>query len=132
MTQDLIDLERSVIALLLAGQHPVLDALRRQFQVSNVERRELTGCGFFTYFIVDHSAAPPSAQKSLRIGDVDAIIPGLRLGAGFVLFVEDGYLDNLEGYTYDEPWPSSVSGFETTYTGGSRNMEGLNLDHEAD
>ena len=128
MTMEPTDLERSVIEMLLAGNHPVLEALRRQFQVSSVTKRELTGCGFFTYFAVDRTAVASIDQESFRIGDVDATIPGLQHGAGFVLFVEDGYVDNLEGYTYDESWPASVSGFNLTYTGGSRDVKGLRLD----
>jgi hypothetical protein len=31
-------------------------------------------------------------------------MPTLRNGAGFVLFLTDGALEMLEGYTYDEAW----------------------------
>jgi hypothetical protein len=32
-------------------------------------------------------------------------LTGLKLGAGFLLTVNKGYLHDLEGYSYEEPWP---------------------------
>lgn len=129
MSYDLTDLERGVLHKLLAGEHPVLEALRGQLGSCRVGRRELTGCGFFTELQVDRTlpAAPTSAQK-LRIGDVIATITGLKHGAGFVLFVKAGYMDMLEGYSYDEPWPESVSEFDVGYTGEPRDVRSLQLD----
>ena len=129
MPQDLTELERSVLDKLLTGEHPVLEALRRQLCGCRVRKRELTGCGFFTELQVDRALpAAPTIAKKLRIGDVEAKITGLEQGAGFVLFVNNGYLDMLEGYSYDEPWPESVSEFELRYTGESRGVESLHLD----
>lgn len=127
MSNDLQDLEQNVMEMLLAGENPVLEVLRLQYRSSQIKSRELTGCGFFTYFAVDQSVAVPIRAASLQLGDVDAVIPNLEHGAGFVLFVENGYLDVLEGYCYDESWPTSVSGFTLSYTGGSRDIKQLEL-----
>jgi hypothetical protein len=40
---------------------------------------------------------------------VIARMEGLEHGAGFMLFIDDGVLVMLEGYTYDEPWPQRMS-----------------------
>ena len=130
MNDELTSLEERLMKLLLAGDDPVLAMLRCQLRSSRVESRELTGCGFFTYVAVDRSAAEAVAgHPSLRFGDVDAVISGLEHGAGFVLFVEGGYLDNLEGYSYDEPWPANdITDFELRYTGGVRDLAALGLD----
>ncbi len=129
MPHGLTEFEMSVLDTILAGEHPVLEGLRGQLGVCRVRSRELTGCGFFTELLVDRAspAAPTNAEK-LRIGDVSAKIAGLEHGAGFVLFVNDGYLEMLEGYSYDEPWPDSVGEFELSYTGESRDVESLQLD----
>jgi hypothetical protein len=34
------------------------------------------------------------------------------MGAGFVLFLQDGMLDMLEGFTYDGAWPDRVEAFD--------------------
>jgi hypothetical protein len=48
-------------------------------------------------------------------GDVGATIEGVNHGAGFLIFVRDGYLKFLEGYTYDEPWPDKTDVSELKY-----------------
>src|SRR5256885_15953729 len=100
------ELEVAALALLLEGDSPVLTALRRQLTVAAVRERELTGVGFFTSFKVPPNASrAPVPSNFAPFGDVGADIEGLRHGAGFLLFLKDGYLDMLEGYTYGEPWP---------------------------
>ena len=109
---ELTALEREVIATILRPNHPVFDALRAQFATCRVKDRELTGVGFFTRLLVSLEAArAPVTGPRLTFGGVAADLEGVRHGAGFVLFVEDGRLDFLEGFTYDEPWPQTVGHF---------------------
>ena len=125
---DTTDLERAVLEKLLDGEHPVLQALRAQLEVSEVSARTFTGVGFFTTFKVPPQApAAPVKAASLAFGDVVATIPGVQHGAGFVLFIKDGRLDTLEGYTYDEDWPESIPAFELDYVGstGTRDLSAL-------
>jgi len=122
-SQSLTYFEKSVLDKLLAGDDPVLEALRGQMRSCRVVGRTFTGCGFFTDLQVEPSV--PAAEVpggTLRIGDVSAKIKGLLHGAGFVLFVENGYLAFLEGYSYDEPWPEVVDTFELHYDGTLRDV----------
>jgi hypothetical protein len=118
-------LERDVMRALLARDHPVLDALRRQFERSKVASRRLSGVGFFTGFDVpgDTPRAPVTTGR-LTLSDVVAKVDGLEHGAGFVLFIEDGVLEFLEGFSYEEPWSDVMGRYEVTaggvsYHGGS-------------
>ena len=123
-------LERQVIATLLAPDHPVMDALRRQFDACRVASREFTGHGFFSTLVVaDGVEAAPVTLRQLDLGDVTATIDGLEHGAGFVLFVRDGVLHMLEGFAYDEPWPSAIGRFEIT-AGGIAHLGGSETDLE--
>lgn len=108
-------LERAVIRKLLDSDHPALVALREQFPQISVKSRERTGVGFFTEFAIAATAAAASVAPKIRFGDVEATIPGLLHGAGFVLYIDDGLLRRLEGYTYDEPWPERVEEFSLRY-----------------
>lgn len=114
MPDDLEPLEAAVLDKLLSGEHPVLTALRAQLGGATVKRRERTGMGFFTEFALapDAVAAP---VRALRFGDVQATVTGLEHGAGFVLFVDDGLLRLLEGYSYSEPWPDKIGKFSVSY-----------------
>jgi hypothetical protein len=108
-------LERKVMEMLLAGDDPTLNVLREQYRVADVTKRELTGVGFFLNFAVPPGAARLAGSGSLHLGDVAAQMEGLQHGAGFILFVREGAIDFLEGFSYDEPWPPSVEGFRLSY-----------------
>lgn len=130
MKFSLTELEDRVLAALLDGNHPVLDKLRQQRLVVTVENRELTGAGFYTNLAVPRDILPRATNRSvLRIGDVVASADNLKHGAGFMLYVQDGYLQLLEGFSYEEPWPDNVGQFAVSYESGkSRNLDQIGLD----
>jgi|CXWL01.1.fsa_nt_gi hypothetical protein len=121
----LTELEAEVLNWLLAGEDPVLLGLRNQLAIASVISREMTGHGFYLHFSI-----PPSTSKlheklpckpSFCFGDVNASVEGLNHGAGFLLWVTNGVLDFLEGYTYDGDWPLEIQQFWLDYIGGKRN-----------
>lgn len=119
-------LEKEVMKLLLDGANPALAVLRQQLEYARVAKRENTGVGFYTKFTIPENVRRLDDGKSFKIGDVVAEIEGLKHGAGFLLFVTDGALDELEGYCYDEAWPKEVIGFKLAYFGASeRDMKPL-------
>ena len=108
-------LEQSVLDMLLEGDHPALVGLRAQAAEARLASHENTGVGFFCEFSVSPAARGSIEPSDFELNDVDAQIDGLEHGAGFILFVRDGVLDLLEGYSYDEPWPAEITDFELTY-----------------
>lgn len=114
-------IETAVIEKLLQGNHPALVALRRQLSAIAVVSRKHTGVGFFTEFSVGGDAVAASVRSErIRFGDVEASIKGLQHGAGFLLYIDKGFLRMLEGYSYDEPWPVQISEFSLAYTNPAR------------
>ena len=117
----LLPLELAVLGKLLDGDHPLLTALRRQLPELGVTERKLTGVGFFTTFSMTDERllveVPPGASP---FGDVEATIPGMQHGAGFLLWLKRGRIDMLEGYSYDEPWPGHVGEFALVYSRSDR------------
>jgi len=124
---ELTHLEQSVLRMLLAGQHPVLSALREQLQTLRVRGRKVSGVAFATRLEVGPRARPaPLLSRSLVLDDVHADIPGLAHGAGFALFVEDGLLRRLEGATYrGEEWPRDLGDFTLHYDEPERDLSDL-------
>ncbi len=114
MMDELTTLESRILDALLQGDHPVLTALRAQVPGTRVVHRECSGAGFFTEFVVDQSLER-APVGNVRIADVLATVPTLVRGAGFVLFVEKGYLSMLEGYSYEEPWPERAEIHSVSY-----------------
>jgi len=119
-------LEKSVMAMLLAGDDAVLGILRQQFDASWIANREFSGAGFFTTYGVPAASPLTPSKRNFSFGDVGAVMDGVRDGVGFVLHVKDGLISCLEGYTYDEPWPETISSFSLSYlTGDKRDMGAL-------
>ena len=127
MSGQLLDLERQVLEKLLAGNHSVIKNLRPQLAGIEVIKREFTGSGFITSFRVDSSLVPGVLLgKDFKFGDVVADIENLEHGAGFVLYISNGAIDALEGYSFEEPWPERISEFKLSYAkGDTRDFAGI-------
>lgn len=100
--------------MLLAGDHPTLATLRRQYETGRKSDFEFSGVGLFVEFEFT-SDAPRVGHSSFELGDVEATVEGLHHGVGAVLFIRDGVIDLLECYTYDEPWPEAISTYVLRY-----------------
>jgi hypothetical protein len=123
---DLIPLERAVLKKVLEGEDNILSMLRQQLEKAKVTERKVTGVGFYTTLAVPDSVGQVPGGLTVKLGDVHADIADLRNGAGFLLYVQNGRLDLLEGYTYDEPWPQEITGFELSYDRGeARDLDEL-------
>jgi hypothetical protein len=110
-------LESAVLNKLLEGNHPALATLRDQLRVAMVRSRRLTGAGFFTEIELPPETTPARISPgSFQFGDVEASIPGLQHGAGFLVYIRNGMLQMLEGYSYEEPWPQRTDIFELRYS----------------
>jgi hypothetical protein len=104
-------LEHDVIATILAPDHPVMNALRRQLDRCEAASRRFTGVGFFTVLDVAADVEPaPVRRGRMDLGDVTVTIDGLEHGAGFVLFVQDGVLHVLEGSRTTSRGPTRARG----------------------
>lgn len=104
----LSDFEQTVLARLLSGQDPRFAQLRRQAEGLRVLAREETGVGFFVSIAVEAGIPAVEGETDLVIEGVSGELEGLAHGAGFIAFVTDGYLSTIEGYCYDEPWPTRL------------------------
>jgi len=112
-------LEHAVMKKLLDRNSEPFVALKNQYQALKVKSRKLTGVGFFTYFSMSDDVPPLPDASSFHIGDVGAYLNDHALEVGFVLFIREGRIRELEGYTYEEPWPKEVTSFELFYDGTS-------------
>ena len=99
-------IERQVLQMLLAGDHQLLEELRKQLAHCVVVEREFTGVGFFTTFEVQGCIPQFEARRRIVIGDVCADVEDLDYGCGFILFVSDGIIGTLECHLWgDDVFP---------------------------
>jgi hypothetical protein len=120
MNNRLSKFERDVIDKLLNGNSNALRILKSQIDMAQIARR-YTGAGFFLSFDVPDTCSRVMPEKC-RIGDVTATIAGLKYGAGFVLYVNDGLVRQLEGYCYEETWPDEIREYTLSYMDQCRNL----------
>lgn len=101
------ELANQVMKMLLSGDEEVLLTLREQYKRAVVVSEENTGVGFFIRYQVDSAIRIGEEFKTtFQIGDIDGEIDGIDGAVGFVLFIKDGYLTMLEGYTnVIDKWP---------------------------
>ena len=104
--QSLSPLERAVLDAIALQAPEVANALAGQRQQAQVIARENTGAGFYTTF--DGSSGARIDGVTSPVGDVGTTVPGLTQGMGFLLWLRDGRMYQLEGYSYQE----STSGLD--------------------
>ena len=103
------EMEKRALEMLLAGADDRLAVLRSQLNSAAVDRREMSGAGFFTHFSIPHTVPRlVPGPKRVVIGDVYAEVTGLQHPAGFLLFVDDGALNFLECFIVDDRWPETA------------------------
>ena len=73
-------------------------ALAEQIEAISVRSRENTGAGFFTYFVFK-SRPLHKVKTDTKKCHVTATINRVSDALGFILWMKDGYIDCLEGYT---------------------------------
>jgi len=103
--------ENEVMEIIISEDPSISELLGEQYKVAKVVNREFTGVGFFTTFYINDNSLRLPTTKNLTLGNVQARFKGLERGAGFVLFVNNGFINTLEGYTYEEDWPISIEGY---------------------
>ncbi|WP_136479695.1 hypothetical protein EPD62_002195 [Acetivibrio thermocellus] len=122
-----VEFEKKLMKMLLSGDDEVLNKLRKQYEVAKIASREFSDAGFYTSFLVENRNDLCIKNKSFHIGDVDGNIDGIEGAVGFVLYVKNGYITLLEGYTNAvDTWPKSYDEIVLSYDSGEiRNIENL-------
>lgn len=120
MQDKLIELEKEVMKMLLDGNNEVLKSLRIQYEDAQIVNRQLSQKGFFTNFNINRDEQRLEGKKSFQLGDVVGQLNNVKDGVGFVLFIKDGAITMLEGFTYgNENWPETILNYELCYLNGN-------------
>ncbi|HLZ12157.1 MAG TPA: hypothetical protein VKP58_06175 [Candidatus Acidoferrum sp.] len=98
---DFTPLEQAVLRAICEAHFEDRIALEAQLSTATVLSRENTGAGSYTRFSVNRSSGPAIAGERRRPGP-SARINGLEHGMGFILWLNEGYAECLEAYSYGE------------------------------
>ena len=95
-------LEKKVMEMSLIPRHDPQNHLFVQYLSSTVVSREFTGVGFTTRYTISDNLTFEDVSK--EICEVSAIFQDSEVILSFVVFITDGKLDVLEGYTSHGEW----------------------------
>lgn len=94
-------LELAVLNSIFEETPELAPFLKSQLAGATVTKRINSGAGFFTTISLAPDALPVNSPAVLG-KETSARVSGLEHGLGFVLFMTDGRLGELEGYAYGE------------------------------
>ena len=95
----IVELVGQLVPALLGGQKPLHTVLREQYSQATIREVEMTGVGFFVEFDTPTEVAL-TMPRDIVGGHAEIVLEGVPNGAGSVLWVSEGRLSTLEGFSY--------------------------------
>jgi hypothetical protein len=111
MPEEFEKFEDDVMKVILSEDEKFRNILEKQYKSAKIINREFTGVGFFTDFEIQDKTLKIENNPNFELGNIQAQLKKIEYGVGFVLFIRDGFITFLEGYTYDEPWPDDIKDY---------------------
>lgn len=81
------------------------------FDSLDVKNRELSGVGFLTEFERFEQLKIGEEYETYKFGDLGARV-NISVDTGYLIYVENGFVVAVEGYTYGDDWPDEISSIE--------------------
>ena len=98
--RNLWPIEQAVLEAAANDYQASAEALHEQITAAQVTDFENTGAGFFSTVRVSPEA-PPLIDKS-PLDAATGSVGSVEHGMGFLIFLENGYVSLIEGYTYGD------------------------------
>ena len=111
-----------VMNMLLEGNSEELVKLKKQYKKAKL-KEEVSKVGFYINFEINDKTDNID-NKTFQIGDVYGTVNNQFASVGFVLFIKEGQILMLEGYTNGiiNEWPDD-SKINLTYSNGKKTRE---------
>lgn len=111
-----------VMNMLLEGNSEELVKLKKQYKKAKL-KEEVSKVGFYINFEINDKTDNID-NKTFQIGDVYGTVNNQFASVGFVLFIKEGQILMLEGYTDGiiNEWPDD-SKIKLTYSNGKKTRE---------
>ncbi len=75
------------------------EVLRKQFETAELEKRDVDGAGFFTYFTIPADVPRLDKKERIVLDAVSVDVNGVANAGALLLFVDEGVIHILEGFT---------------------------------
>ncbi len=109
-------LEKEALKMLIDKDNKNKEILLKQLIVATIITRNFSGSGFFTQFSIPDNVLKIQEKTLSPLRGVYARINGLKIGVGFLLFLNEGVIDTLECYEYDDmDFPEEITDYSLSY-----------------
>lgn len=101
------ELESNAVSILPSVLHEG-NIVLAQYRNAVVSHRDISSVGWFSDFSIIKDCVPLSTKNTMYFGDVVVEIIGMHSGIGIMLYAENGYILQLEAYTFQESIPFRI------------------------
>lgn len=105
---NITEFEKIIITDIIEQYPEYKSKLRAQFEYAVVQKREFSKYGFSTDYVVEPSLETLGDDVNLQLGKRQWNINNLQNGSDYILWIKNGLICSLEGFSYEEPWPDEI------------------------
>ena len=102
------EFEKTIITDIIEQYPEYKSKLRAQFEHAVVQKRAFSKYGFSTDYAVTTPEKTLGDDVNLQLGKRQWNINGLQNGSDYILWIKNGLISSLEGFSYEEPWPNEI------------------------
>ena len=102
------EFEKIIITDIIEQYPQYKQKLQAQLEKIAVQKREFSTYGFSTHYAVIALEEALENDENLQLGKCQWNINGLRYGSDYILWIKNGLISYLEGFSYNEPWPDEI------------------------
>ena len=102
------EFEKIIITDIIEQYPEYKQKLQAQFEKSVVQKREFSTYGFPTYYTATAKEETLGDTVNMQLGKSQWKINGLQHGSDYILWIKNGFITCLEGFSYNESWPDEI------------------------
>lgn len=102
------EFEKIIITDIIEQYPEYKQNLLSQLERITVQKRKFSTYGFSIHYAVTTGKDTLKDGKNLQLGKHQWNINGLQNGSDYILWVKNGLISCLEGFSYNEPWPDEI------------------------
>ena len=108
------EFEKIIITDIIEQYPEYKQNLQAQFEKIVVNKRDFATYGFSTHYDATRVKEPLGDDVNLQLGKHQWNINSLNHGSDYILWIKNGVISCLEGFSYKEPWPDEILWCEKT------------------
>ncbi len=106
------DFEKDILIELFKRKHIDTKGLVESIEEIEVLDRDFTGVGFVTSFEKHPCLKVTDCEQIDKYLGLEAYLNEERIIVPLIFYIEHGYIETIEGYSCEHPWPEKIEFYE--------------------